>query len=181
MTNVSLLSPDASATIRESTIILDANAFVNGYSYPTEFSSLLAELAGASCTLTTIEAVRIEFLSKNRSAQELAKKLNFYQETLTSPELPTITFKTELKEPSLLFAFGRQAQTFKAVDFMIAAAMKKYASKVVLLTNDHHDFTSQLFDLKALLPFTPPIGGVVPFGIYTFSEEKYTRLLSSAA
>ncbi|HUC90128.1 MAG TPA: PIN domain-containing protein [Patescibacteria group bacterium] len=174
---MSLLSTDAIDNIRESTVILDANAFVNGYSYPTEFSALLGELIGADCTLTTIEAVRIEFLSKNRSTQELAKKIDFYQETLTYPELPTITFGTELQEPSLLFAFGRQAHAFKAVDFMIAAAMKKYAAKVLLLTNDHHDFTPQLFDLKALLPFTPAVGGVVPFGLYGFSEEKYAVLL----
>ncbi len=174
---MSLLTPDLATAIHGQTIILDANAFVEGYSHPVEFSELLAELTEADCPLTTIEAVRIEFFSKNRSVEELSKKVAFYNETLTYPELPTITFKDELQEPTLIFAFGRQAQGFKTVDFMIAAAMKKYATGALLLTRDHHDFTPQLFDLKALLPFTPPVGCVVPFGIYGFSEDKYAALL----
>lgn len=121
--------------------------------------------------------VRIEFFSKNRSQGELVKKTKFYGEVLTYPELPTIIFAQELREPSLLFAFGVQSHTFKTVDFMIAAALKKYVSRAILLTNDHHDFTPQLFDLKGLAPLVPDEGSVVPLGLYAFSEEKYAKLL----
>lgn len=175
---MSLLSPESVSAVDGKTIILDANAFASGYRYPSEFSDLITELTTQDCPLTTIEAVRLEFLSKNRSIEELSKKINFYNETLTYPELPTNTFVRELREPSLLFAFGRQCQNFKAVDFMIAAAVKKYSSGVLLLTNDHHDFTPQLFDLAALIPFTPSEGGVMPFGLYSFSEDRYAALLS---
>lgn len=174
---MTLLRPDVLEEIQGRSIILDTNAFVEGYSNPSEFSALLDELAQEECNVTTIDAVRIEFLSKNRSTQELHKKVAFYQQVLTYPELPTRTFEPQLHEASLLYAFGRQAQAFKAVDFMIAAAMKKYSGNTLLLTNDHHDFTSQLFDLKMLIPLMPSQGCVITLGLYAFSEEKYALLI----
>jgi len=174
---MSLLRPDTVSEISGSAIILDTNTFVEGYSHPSEFAILLDELTHADCALTTIEPVRIEFLSKNRSIQELSTKAQFYEETLTYPELPTRTFEAQLQEYSLLYAFGKQSQAFKAVDYMIAAAMKKYTSHVLLLTNDHHDFTTQLFDLRMLIPLMPAQGCVISFGLYAFSEDKYAALL----
>ncbi len=181
MTGTKLINPNTLPNIQGKTILLDTNAFVEGYSNSSEFSELLQELSGLGCALTTIIAVRIEFLSKNRSREELAKKINFYTSTLTYPELPNSTLEQNLGEYPLLFAFGAQAQAFKTVDFMIAAAMKKYASSVLLLTNDHHDFTPRLFDLKELLPLMPAAGGIIPFGLYSFSEEKYGSLLGQKA
>ena len=175
------LAPEVAELVTGKTVVLDTNAFVEGYSNPQEFSSLLGGLAGLDCALTTIEAIRIEFLSKNRSVDELTKKINFYNQALTYPELPNATFAIELKEPSLLFAFGCQAHNFKAVDFMLAAVLKKYAANTLLLTNDHHDFTPALFTLATLLPLLPEAGGVIPFGLYSFSEEKYAQILTKNA
>lgn len=174
---MSLLRPDTLKEISHKTIILDTNALVEGYSSPIEFAVLLGELADAGCGLTTIGAVRVEFISKNRGKQELAKKLDFYREALTYPEIPNRTFEAQLNESSLQYAFGIQAQSFKAVDFMITAVLKKYSSSCLLLTNDHHDFTTGLFDLKMIIPLMPERGCVVSFGLYEFSEEKYAYLL----
>ena len=175
---MTLLRPDTVKEIQNKSIVLDTNTFVEGYSNPDEFSVLLSELAQEGCSVTTIDAVRIEFLSKNRNVQELSRKVAFYGEALTYPELPTRTFEPQLQEASLLYAFGKQAQAFKAVDFMITAAMKKYSGSVLLLTNDHHDFTSQLFDLKMLVPLMPSQGCVITLGLYAFSEEKYAQLIN---
>ncbi|HEV7454982.1 MAG TPA: hypothetical protein VGO07_07020 [Candidatus Saccharimonadales bacterium] len=124
MTNETPLNPNTVPDIEGKTIILDTNALVEGYSHPDEFSLLLQKLIDHDCSLTTIEAVRIEFFSKNRNREELKKKNDFYTSVLTYPELPNRTFEQNLREHSLLFAFGKQAQTFKTVDFMLAAAMK---------------------------------------------------------
>lgn len=178
MIKSSLISPDIAEQINGLTIILDTNAFVEGYSSPEQFSILLDELTGAGCSLTTIEAIRIEFLSRNRSLEELQKKVNFYISALTYSELPTRTYEAQFRDNSLLFAFGvQQDGSFKAVDFMITAAMKRYASKVILLTNDHNDFTCKLFNLIALLPLIPSKGAMIPFGLYSFAEDKYAELI----
>jgi len=178
MTLKSLLSPDLIEHIKNKTILLDTNAFIEGYSHPQEFSTLLDIITSQGCDLTTIEAVRLEFLSKNRNRTELTRKIDYYNKMLTSPPLATRTFEEETREFSLLFAFGIQSKDFKAVDFMLVSAMKKYASSILLFTNDHHDFTPQLFNLKALLPLMPAQGHMVPFGLYEFSEEKYAALIS---
>lgn len=174
MTN---LSVESISDLGLGAVILDTNAFVEGYSHPAEFSDILSCFAKAEVPVTAIEAIRLEFLSKNKSAEELQKKVAFYKETLTYPELPTRTFELQFQEYSLLHAFGVQAQGFKAVDFMIAAALKKYGPGVALLTNDHHDFTPQLFDLDILFPLMPSSGCVIPFGLYRFSERKYASLI----
>lgn len=178
MTRSNLLSPEATEQIKGLTIVLDTNVFVEGYSNPEQFSVLLDELTNAECPLTTLEAIRIEFLSRNRSREELRKKVDFYNSTLTYSELPTRTYEAQFQENSLLLAFGvQQDGSFKAIDFMITAAMKKYASKVILLTNDHNDFTCRLFNLITLLPLVPAKGALIPFGLYAFAEDKYAELL----
>jgi len=181
MTLANLLHPDVLKSIKHKTIILDANVFMEGYGQSSSaFSFLLEELAAAGCALTTIDAVRLEFFSKNRSRKELQDKIRFYDDTISNPALVIHTFEKEMQELPLLFAFGIQAQGFKTVDFMITAAMKKYATNVLLLTNDHSDFTPRLFDLVALLPLASGQGKVIPFGLYKFSEEKYASLLSAS-
>lgn len=62
---------------------------------------------------------------------------------------------------------------------MITAALKRYAGRALLLTNDHHDFTPRLFDLNALLPLMPKKGCIIPLGLYAFSENKYVHALTS--
>jgi predicted nucleic acid-binding protein len=177
MTSKNLLNPLTLPNIENKTIFLDTNALVEGHKSPEAFAELLVELTDHGCDLTAIEAVRIEFLSDNRNKSELAKKIEFYNTALTTPEMPSKTFEQNFSDSALLYAFGRQAHAFKAVDFMIAAAMKKYAKKVLLLTNDHNDFTTQLFDLQEILPLAQSTGRIVPFGLYSFSEEKYATLI----
>jgi hypothetical protein len=43
---MALLPADATAALHKRTMLLDTNAFVNGYSHPREFSDLLDELIG---------------------------------------------------------------------------------------------------------------------------------------
>ncbi len=177
MTASTLINPLHFANIRDKTIFLDTNVLVEGFRNPEAFSGLLEELTYHGCDLTAIGAVRLEFLSKNRSREELAKKLAFYNSALTSPEMTNRTFEHLFDDTALMYAFGRQANAFKAVDFMITAALKKYSAKTLVLTNDHHDFTTQLFDLEELIPLEQPTGGIVPFGLYSFSEDKYVKLI----
>lgn len=139
---------------------------------------MLEELTRCNCDITAIGAVRLEFLSKSRSKEELAKKLAFYNSALTSSEMTNRTFEHLFNDPALIYAFGKQANSFKAIDFMITAALKRYATKTLVLTNDHNDFTTQLFDLQDLIPLAPAQGSIIPFGLYSFSEEKYAALIS---
>jgi hypothetical protein len=177
MTSGHCFSASTAESIKGKTILLDTNVIVNGYQHPKEFQELLQNLSDLDCELTTIEAVRLEFFSQNRSLEELTKKVNFYNETITYPELPTRTFEQNMRELSLLYAFGMQVKTFQTVDFMLAAAMKRYSKNILLLTNDHNGFTPRLFDLQEVVPLVPECGSVVAFGLYSFAEDKYAALL----
>ena len=178
MTDKNLLNQHT-LRIKNKTIILDTNALAEGFKNPNVFADLLISLTEEGCDLTSIGAVRLEFLSKNRSREELAKKIAFYTSTLTSPEIANRTFENLFDDQALLYAFGYQSNAFKAVDFMITALMKKYSNNVLLLTNDHHDFTTQLFGIEELLPLVQQNGSVIPLGLYSFSEEKYVQIIMS--
>lgn len=159
------------------TVIFDNNIFVEGYRFQNEIASIINTLTDKGCPVTTIEPVRIEFLSKNRSVEELDKKLRFIEQILTTSEIPSATFQNEMKEMPLLYAFGLQCQSFKMVDFTLAAVLKKYHSNALLLTNDHHDFTPKLFDLLGLIPLVT-VEGVKSLGLYQFSTAKYAKLIT---
>ena len=158
------------------TIILDTNVLVDSFSEPEKAADLFQSIKDNDCAITTIDLVRVEFLSGSRSTEEFSKKIVFLQTVLTHPELPASTQQKEFSEEALLSVFGNKASSFKAVDFALASTLKKYSSNVCLLTNDHKDFNPGLFTICDTL-ILEKSDKVTLFGLYKFTEEKYYKEL----
>lgn len=77
-----------------------------------------------------------------------------------------------LIEPELLLAYGKNAKDVSYADYLLAKILKKYYKTSFLLSHNHKDFPTSVFQREHVVIFHKELE-VKVYGIYNFSPEKY--------
>jgi hypothetical protein len=120
--------------------------------------------------------VRLEFISSNRSIKEFQTKRDFISKTIkvTVPASPD-----DIRADNIfLYLFGRQSAKFNAIDYLQARVLRQRPT-FKLITANHTDFTSKLFDIESVINFITA-DTIITFGICSFSSNKYLKALKDA-
>ena len=150
------------------TLLLDTNALLDAYRLPAEFYDLANEFAELDCDLVTTKSIIIEFLGGTTDKANMDKKRQFLELTF-GKKLAAIYLPLDHAEPNTddLLAFSRQANKFAVPDFELYCTLKKYGSRIALMSRNHKDFSTRL---TKRISFITLLGAseIHTYGIYAY-------------
>ena len=155
-------------------ILLDTGIFSRSFDHFDSFRPLFQLLNETNCQATYFPLIKFEllrdvFINDNRIKRQM------FVEEVTRVNLPippnlfdrAISFANEYTE--------HQVKSASLVDCCIAAYLEKYADNLFLITLNHKDFPTFLFDRIFVLPIDTD-KDVFPLGFYAFNKEKAKQL-----
>lgn len=153
-------------------IVLDANFIIDSANYSELFAPFINYLKQNGATLTTISPVWAEILCGDRinTLQQHKEMIDFVGKIVDY----TLPFDENLNEIALnkiIPVYGKAKAKAGIVDLYLAGTLMKYRS-VILLTANHQDFPTFLFDRIEVIPVENEVV-IRMFGLYKFSQEKY--------
>lgn len=152
-------------------LFLDTTFFFDAYPNPTLFVDLLRILKASRTEIVTIPLVRLEFLKGSDLIKDFELKNKFINEIVDAviPSDPQVI--KDLEQISIIYR--RDSSHLSVTDAMLAASLKRYhPNQSFLLTRNHKDFPTSLFDRKILVPIEYE-KEVQVHGIYQLNVGKY--------
>jgi predicted nucleic acid-binding protein len=158
-------------------VLLDTNILIALAKQGSTMKPFSDFLLAHNCVQITADAVRFELLGYAKNPQEYVD-LNHWLKGFTV--LPSL--KEEVENATLISVMLRHkiphlGKQISFTDFLLAAHLQKYGSKIVLATRDWHDFPTILFDrIKILTVDTEK--DVLTITFIQFNEEKARDILA---
>lgn len=159
--------------IVDTTFLIDASKsllFEKEASPYKEFLSLLVE---KNIKLVTVQPVMTEFFKGANLLSDWRKKRDFFEEIIywTLPLDPDI--QTNIYRLTPLYRDKGSSVSF--TDFTLGASSMKYRNAYIL-TRDHGDFTTKIFDRITVVPFQHNEGTVDLYGLFRASDMKIAKV-----
>lgn len=173
-------TPTLTTDLNSAHLLLDSTSLINA-SKSDEFLSLLTKIGTEGCTLLTIPSVVYEFTRGAPSVEEFDRRLAFI-DALGVTVLNRIEELVK-QEPIFLVAYikafssrGEKGPSYTD-SLLCAVAYKHRTSNLLIMTANHKDIPSNIFDRKELI--TIDVNGELRTeAIYEFSSTKFTRVLT---
>jgi len=127
---------------REKWVVLDTNFLIDYYSKQESYAELLEQLRKNENTISSTELVRTEFI-RSRTKDVVRSKSAFFNKIVESL-LPLDKEIHKLVQPTIE-TYGQDIEGVSLTDIYLACVIQRYR-QVYLLTRDHHDFPTRLFD-----------------------------------
>lgn len=154
-------------------LFLDTTFFFDAYPNPTLFVNLLRILKASQTEVVTIPLVRLEFLKGSDLIRDFELKNKFINEIVDAviPVDPQVI--KDLEQVSIVYR--KDSSHLSVTDAMLAAFLKRY-NPSFLLTRNHKDFPTSLFDRKILIPIEYE-KEVQVHGVYQLNVGKYNEAM----
>ncbi len=157
-------------------LLLDTNIFINSIKkdHKEAYARLFADLSKAKIQVVTIPSVQLEF---NRGV----KTINDYRlrERLLSDINVTVLNRVEeeyFNSTEFVIAYQGLAPGVSYTDLLLGLTLKKYGERLALLTSNHNDFPTTIYNREALVEVHGATW-VESLGIYMFSQSKYDEVM----
>ncbi len=153
--------------IKNKTILLDTNVFIDASTNPTTFGGFLNELKENGATLVTLDVVTIEFIKGAQDHKRYLEKKN-YVEQIIDTYLP-LNDNLNKNALALVDKYHTYGKSVSGVDFLLGGALIAYSGNLLLMTRDTNDFSSDIFHLVACFNVVHP-KGIFAYGLYEFKS-----------
>ena len=132
----------ASSSPRESWIVLDTNFLIDLFSHQESYAVIFQQIRDGENTIVSIHQVRTEFI-RSKTKDVVRSKSKLFNKLVESL-IPIDKQICELVQPTIE-TYGQDIEGVSLTDIYLACVIQRY-SQVYLLTRDHHDFPTRLFD-----------------------------------
>lgn len=157
-------------------LLVDTNFLIDVYKNPTVFEEILSFFLEEKIVLATIFPVVAEFLRGISILKDYRKK----KEYLDSIIQITLPIGPKIQEDILrgiIPAYREKGGLLSITDFLLAGVLMYYKnSPLILLTRNHRDFPTTIFDRIDVLPVEYEYE-IQTFGFYRFSDSKFKKVL----
>ena len=168
--------------LRGKHLLLDTNILINYTIHPREMEEVRLRLEEHEAIPILDELVRFEYIRGAASPQEIESLKKFLitlfgltPETVDTPQFPVtqeiINFATDIAN---VYACKLKKLNVPAIDCFLAAQMRKYRSRLLLVTSDHKDFPPLLFDRIGIETIDTG-ADIINICFYKFNTAKYDR------
>lgn len=173
-------TPTLATDLSNKHLLLDSTVFIDA-SKSDEFLSLLTNISAKGCDLMTIPSVMYEFTRNSdtingyNERQEFIKKLG----VTVHNKIEEVLEKEQVFKIAYAKAFSKNDKGPSYTDALLCAVAYKYRkNNLLLMTANHKDIPSSMFDRIELI--TVDIGGNLRNeAIYKLSANKLNKLLES--
>lgn len=162
--------------IKKKTILVDTNLLLYYLRYKQEYYPLLEGFETNDISLVTISPVKIEYYKGTNTNSQLKAKRELYRKTfdMTYPILDDIvkeTFKISL-------AYRDLAKSASSTDLLLAGTLKRFGSKLILLTRNHKDFPTTIFNRVGIINIELE-RSIHSYSLIQFSQTKYEKRIKA--
>lgn len=149
-------------------LLLDTNVFIDAFNHPEAFGTFFQDCTDNDITLTTIDAVVIEFTTGSENEDKLAQKSEFVhaivQDYVLHSSLQTSTHLHELVK-----LYKHYGKGVSVCDYLLAASLKQYRGHLYLLTKNPKDFPTSVFSYESHIILQMERALQI-FGVYNYKE-----------
>lgn len=154
-------------TLKNTTFLLDTNFFIDSYSHPAEFQKFITSLKKANIELVSTSFVKFEFV-RSKTIDVVHKKLRYFEEIVAT--LLPFDSETENLILSIFEEYKQFMEGVPFVDLILGAYLKRYKN-LYLLTRDHLDFPTTIFDRIQIFN-VELVREIKPYGVYTYKPKE---------
>lgn len=154
--------------LHNSTILLDTNFFIHAYANKEVYANFIKALKDADIALVSPNLVKYEFVRSKTIDVVMQKESYFHQ--IIDNVLPYDPSVDQLVIPTIE-EYKQKMEGLPITDLIIATYLKKYRG-LYLLTNDHSDFPTSVFERKHI--FNIEGFGDKIYGLYTYKPKEKT-------
>jgi len=149
MHNKYIIGDGSSALIKAKPLLLDTNFVIDTIIFNKESVDLIEQLRTLKCDLITTRAVLVETLGGTKDFDYINAKIKHLELLFQKPfeQIVKLPIEREMPDSDDVLKFSRQCNKFDTTDFELYLTLKKYQhTGIMLITRNHTDFTSALFD-----------------------------------
>ncbi|HTK03535.1 MAG TPA: PIN domain-containing protein [Alphaproteobacteria bacterium] len=154
--------------LHDSTILLDTNFLINAFAHREIYAVFLTKLKNIGVVFVAPNFVKYEFI-RSKTFDVVRRKEEYFHQIVDSV-LPYDKALDELIIPTIE-EYKQKMEGLPLVDLIIAAYLKKYRG-LYLLTNDHSDFPTFIFERKHI--FNIEDFGDKIYSLYTYKSKTQT-------
>lgn len=176
-----LLTKQTLSNLKHTWLLLDTDVFIDASIFAEEFNYIFTKLKDSDCTLTTISSVVVEFLRGAKSITDMSNKRAYLESIATilpTGEMAGDKGAMDLIEPQFLVAYGKSGKSVSYTDYLLAKTIKNYGERMYLITGNHQDFPTSIFDRKHIISIGHEFE-VKTYGIFQFNKDKYNSKMSN--
>ncbi len=151
--------------LHNSTILLDTNFFIHAYSNKEIYANFIKKLKDTGIAFVSPNLVKYEFV-RSKTIDVVRQKESYFHQIIDSI-LPYDVSIDELIIPTIE-EYKNRMEGLPLTDLVIATYLKKYRG-LYLLTNDHSDFPTSVFDRKHI--FNLEEFGDKIYGLYIYKPK----------
>lgn len=155
-------------------IALDTCVFINAFKNPLKFKDFFVYLADNGNIPVTTYLNYLEFSKGHDTMKEFFDIQNWFDQIVEYVyPLRDLTDWVE----KLKLAYRRDGQSVGITDLFLSALAMKYKDQLMILSKDHGDFMTDLFEIQAYIPYLASKRNVETYCLYKFSMKKYSQKL----
>ncbi len=162
--NQSLLSK----LVQSEYLFLDTNILISALQYPT-FFELIQKVRRKKIILLSTPSVFFEFLRGGDSLEEFKKRLNFYDNLLTTWPIE----KQIVNSEEAIVVLQKVCPHVSYTDFLLGVCLYKLSGSY-LLTGDHSAFPLSVFNREETITLDEGVT-IRNYGLYSLSMEKFRK------
>jgi len=151
--------------LHNSTVLLDTNFFLHAYANKEVYANFIKQLKNRGIALVSPNLVKYEFV-RSKTIDVVRQKESYFHQIIDSI-LPYDLSIDELIIPTIE-EYKQKMEGLPLTDLIIATYLKKYRG-LYLLTNDHSDFPTSVFDRKYI--FNLEEFGDKIYGLYIYKPK----------
>jgi len=166
-----LLTTKILNTIGTKSLLIDTNFLIDALRHSDEFRSLIDVLKNKEVKLSTSEFVLLEFFKGIDTKQHFVFKKNLYEKLSVIIHSSNEEFFANTSD--MLFVYRKQGMSLDATDLYLSGMLKKLQKESLLLTRNHSDFPTTLFDRVGVINVELETT-ILSYSLLKFSREKYS-------
>ncbi|MCL4400095.1 hypothetical protein M1506_02335 [Patescibacteria group bacterium] len=166
------------ALIKSRHILLDTNVFIKAFDHFDAFRPLFEFLEENNCQVVDFPLIQFEF-TRNTFLPDHREQRELFLKKIATASLPLHKdlIKDALEIARIYAHQGVQRGQISLVDCCIAAYLMKYEKNLFLLTMNHKDFPTLLFNRVSIFPVDEKTtDDVFAPAFYQFDVKKLTVL-----
>lgn len=156
-------------SLNNSTLLLDTNFFIDAFSKPKDFVGLITSLKAANVALVCSSIIKFEF-TRSQNLDVLQKKIKYF-DGLVENLLP-IDRQTEELISEVMSEYKDAIIGVSVADVILAAFLKRYR-KLRLLTRNHSDFPTSVFQREEIFNIRST-RDIKTYAVYSYKPEVKT-------
>lgn len=155
-------------------VLIDTNIIIDAIKDAKSFMPLFGELADIKAVPMLDEIVCFEFLRSATSNSEKKKMELFLKDIFGDPAM-LVPDKNIIEEATKIAMVYRrhQSPSVDLTDCFLAAQAERYKNNLLILTKNHKDYPSCIFDCLGVFAMCGDKNEIHTIGLYGFNHDRY--------